>query len=397
MNNSEVWKKMFEGASVGWVTIGDVTKYEQPTAYIVKGTDYNDLFSTPVLTAGKSFILGYTSDVNGIYEASNSPVIIFDDFTTARKWVNFDFKVKSSAMKMVTSANNDKYLLKYIFYWLDTLPSELIGGDHKRQWISNFANKIIPIPCPDDPEKSLAIQAEIVRILDAFTAVTAELTAELTRRRKQYEHYRDKLLTFEDGEVEWKTLGEVANFQNAKPHEKLVAHDGDITLLTAGYISSGDKSARFVRKADVLTPAFKNDVAMVMSDLPNGRALAKTFFIEENGRYAANQRVCLLTVKDTSSISPKFLYYVMNRNKQLLRYDSGHDQTHLKKDWILGVEIPIPSLAEQVRIVTALDKFDTLTTSPSQGLPGEIVMRKKQYEYYRDELLSFPKQGAETV
>jgi len=79
---------------------------------------------------------------------------------------------------------------------LNTLPSGLIEGDHKRQWISNFSKKKIPIPCPEKPEKSLQIQAEIVRILDAFTSLTAELTAELTARQKQYEYYRDLLLSF---------------------------------------------------------------------------------------------------------------------------------------------------------------------------------------------------------
>jgi type I restriction enzyme S subunit len=236
--------------------------------------------------------------------------------------------------------------------------------------------------------------------LDTFT----ELTTELTNRKKQYNHYRDQLLSFEDGEgttkntkntkgkkVEWKTLGEVAIFQNAKPHEKLVSIDGDIALLTAGYISSEGRSLRLVRRVDVLTPAFRNDVALVMSDLPNGKALAKTFFVQESDCFAANQRVCLLRVRDPEQYVPKFLHYVMNRNRQLLAYDSGYDQTHLKKDWILEVKIPVPPLAEQARIVAILDKFDTLTHSISEGLPREIELRQKQYEHYRNLLLSFPK------
>ena len=93
---------------------------------------------------------------------------------------------------MITSSDEDKVLLKYVYYWLNTLPIDLIEGDHKRQWISNFSNKKIPIPCPDDPKKSLEIQAELVRILDKFT----ELTAELNMRKKQYEYYRDLLLSF---------------------------------------------------------------------------------------------------------------------------------------------------------------------------------------------------------
>ncbi len=185
-------EKLLDGVTVEWKPLGEVTQYEQPTKYLVKTKNYSDEFETPVLTAGKTFILGYTDEVNGVYEASKNPVIIFDDFTTANKWVDFDFKAKSSAMKMITSSDEDKVLLKYVYYWLNTLPIDLIEGDHKRQWISNFSNKKIPIPCPDDPKKSLEIQAELVRILDKFT----ELTAELNMRKKQYEYYRDLLLSF---------------------------------------------------------------------------------------------------------------------------------------------------------------------------------------------------------
>lgn len=184
-------EKMLEGVDVEWKKLGDYTNYEQPTKYRVKSTNYSDNFRTPVLTAGQTFILGYTNETDGIYKASEKPVIIFDDFTTANKWVDFDFKVKSSAMKMITSKDESKLLLKYVFHWLNTLPSGLIEGDHKRQWISNYTTKKIPIP-------PLEVQQEIVSILDKFIELTAELTAELEARKKQYEYYREKLLSFND-------------------------------------------------------------------------------------------------------------------------------------------------------------------------------------------------------
>ncbi|MDD4181406.1 MAG: hypothetical protein PHE87_07240, partial [Victivallaceae bacterium] len=145
MSNMSFLEKLLDGAEVEWKVLGEVAKYEQPTKYLVQSTNYNDDFKTPVLTAGKTFILGYTDETDGIYEASETPVIIFDDFTTANKWVDFDFKAKSSAMKMVSAEDESKALSKYIYYWLNTLPSELVDGDHKRQWISNFAKKKIPI------------------------------------------------------------------------------------------------------------------------------------------------------------------------------------------------------------------------------------------------------------
>ena len=148
--------KLLDGIHVEWGVLGDFADYEQPTKYLVESNNYNDKFTIPVLTAGKTFILGYTDEKEGIYRASQNPVIIFDDFTTANKWVDFDFKAKSSAMKMITSKDESKALLKYIYYWLNTLPSGLVNGDHKRQWISNYSNKQIPIP-------PLEIQKEIGR------------------------------------------------------------------------------------------------------------------------------------------------------------------------------------------------------------------------------------------
>ncbi len=167
MSGANFLERLLDGATVDWLPLGELTKYEQPTKYLVAAKNYSDDFATPVLTAGQTLVLVYSDEVEGIYRASESPVIIFDDFTTANKWVDFDFKVKSSAMKMITSNDEGKILLRYIYYWLNTQPSEFVDGDHKRQWISSYAGKKVPIPCPKNPKKSLAIQAEIVRILDA--------------------------------------------------------------------------------------------------------------------------------------------------------------------------------------------------------------------------------------
>lgn len=105
MSNMSFMEKLLNGVEVDYLLLGNVTHYEQPSKYLVKSENYNDEFHVPVLTAGKTFILGYTAETSGIYKASENPVIIFDDFTAANKWVNFDFKAKSSAMKMITSSD----------------------------------------------------------------------------------------------------------------------------------------------------------------------------------------------------------------------------------------------------------------------------------------------------
>lgn len=244
----------------------------------------------------------------------------------------------------------------------------------------------IPIP-------PLEVQREIVRILNTFSALEAELETELETeleaRHQQYEHYRHELLA-PVGKHPVHQLHEVADFINAKAHEKLVHPDGTVALMTARFISRGIAD-RYVLPEDVLTPAISGDVALVMSDLPNGRALARTFYVDEDQKYAANQRVCLLRSKDFELLSPRYLYYIMNRNKQLLRYDSGFDQTHLKKDYILKVKLEIPPIQEQNRIVGILDKFDALVNALSDDLPAELAARREQYEYYRDKLLTFKK------
>lgn len=128
---------------------------------------------------------------------------------------------------------------------------------------------------------------------------------------------------------------------------------------------------------------------MVLSDLPNGRALARTFFVKDSHSFAINQRVAILRTKATDKLLPRFLSFVMDRNRQLLRFNNGTDQTHLKKGAVQKVLLPLPPLGEQARIVEILDKFDALVNDLSSGLPAEIEARRKQYEYYRDKLLTF--------
>lgn len=176
-------------SGVEYQKIDNAVEYEQPTKYIVTSTDYNDCEGTPVLTAGQTFILGYTNEKDGIYAASKEkPVIIFDDFTGAFKWVDFPFKVKSSAMKMLT-AKKDVAILRYIYHCMGHL--DFSSSEHKRLWIGIYSEFQIPVP-------PIPVQEEIVRILDSFTELTAELAAELAARKKQYEYYRDKLLSFKE-------------------------------------------------------------------------------------------------------------------------------------------------------------------------------------------------------
>ena len=129
---------------VNFYKLEELLDYEQPTKYIVKSTEYNDEFNTPVLTAGQSFILGFTNEKQGHYIATpENPVIIFDDFTTGFHWVDFEFKVKSSAMKMLRPKNKS-FNFKYIYHAMKSLNFQ--PGGHQRHWISIYSQLEIPLP-----------------------------------------------------------------------------------------------------------------------------------------------------------------------------------------------------------------------------------------------------------
>lgn len=390
MIDANIIKSLLKGVDVEYKNLGEITRYEQPTKYLVDSTDYNDDFKIPVLTAGKTFILGYTNEIAGIYKARNNPVIIFDDFTTAHKWVNFDFKVKSTAMKIILSADEKKYHLKFVYYWLNTLPTEKSDNDHKRQWISNYANKTIPIP-------SYPIQNKIVNILDTFTALTTELTTELNARLEQYNYYRDKLLSFAEDEVEWKTLDEVGILIRGNGLQKKdfteqgmpAIHYGQIYTFyktfadqTKSYVSFDlAKKLRRAKYGDILIAGTSENIEDVMKPL---------------GWFGGDIVISgdMFTFRPNEKVDTKYLTYLLqtsNFKKFKTKYAQGTKVIRVKSENFLKYVIPIPPLSKQKQIVEILDKFDTLTNSIAEGLPREIELRQKQYEYYRNLLLDFPK------
>ena len=152
----------------GWAVcrLEDIVEYEQPTAYIVSSTDYDDTYPTPVLTAGKTFIIGHTNDIDGIY--SNLPCIIFDDFTTDSKLVNFPFKVKSSAMKILKVHKDID--IEYIASFMSI--TRLIGDTHKRYWISEYSKLEIPLP---PYKEQVRIMKQIKLLFERLDSITESL------------------------------------------------------------------------------------------------------------------------------------------------------------------------------------------------------------------------------
>ena len=174
--------------------LGEILSYEQPTNYIVESTEYDDSYPTPVLTAGKSFILGYTNETKGVYD--KLPVIIFDDFTTASQFVDFKFKVKSSAMKIL-SCNEEIADIKYMYYLMQI--THIQSDTHKRYWISVYSK--VPVSLPPLP-----IQHAIVTRIETLFAELDKAVQHLRTAQQQLKTYRQAVLNHwlnnEDGKWE---------------------------------------------------------------------------------------------------------------------------------------------------------------------------------------------------
>lgn len=384
---------------VEWKELGEVLDYEQPTKYIVNSKDYNEEYPIPVLTAGQTFILGYTNETEGVYAASKEkPIIIFDDFTTASKWVDFEFKVKSSAMKILTIQNEQvsKVLIRYVWHYLGTITYK--PAQHGRQWIGTYSKIKIPIP-------PLKIQKEIVALLDKFTEyvteLTAELTAELTDRQKQYSFYRDKLLSFEDEvyQVEWKTLGEVAlpteniswksqgeqqfsyiDLSSVDRNSKKITETTEITKFTAP-----SRAQRVVKENDIIFGTTR----------PTLRRYARILLEFDN-------QICstgFYVFRASDEVLPNYIYHIFassDFNNFVEENQSGASYPAISNSLVEQYKLPVPSKNIQSRIVQVLDNFDMVCNDLKIGLPKEIELRQKQYDYFRDKLLTFTAEGVYT-
>lgn len=378
---------------VKMVSLETLLDYEQPTKYIVKSTNYDNSYITPVLTAGQTFILGYTNETHGIYNSSKEhPVIIFDDFTTSFHWVDFGFKVKSSAMKLLTPKTSDCF--RYIYYAMGTI--NFVPSEHTRHWISKYSQFEIPLP-------PLPIQEKIAEILDKFSLLTAELEAELEAeldlQKKRYDYYRNRILSFDSepssNSVQWRPLGEVGTFTRGRRFVRTdivtegqpCIHYGD--MYTYYGLEASETKTHLPKDFPVkLRYADKGDVIIVAAgenDLDIGVGVAWT-----GNEPVAVHDACYIFKSD---MNPKYVAHYLRTEKyhqEIRKYVSSAKICAISSDGIGKAMFPVRPLKEQERIVNILDRFEALVTNLSNGLPAEIERVRKQYEYYRNKLLTFP-------
>jgi type I restriction system specificity protein len=371
--------------------LGELLAYQQPTPFLVSSKDYDPSYPTPVLTAGATFLLGYSSETHGVYPAStDDPVIIFDDFTTASKWVDFPFKLKSSAAKILTAVDPNVADIRFLYFLMQTLNYQV--GSHARHWIAVYSK--MPVCCPP-----LEVQREIVRILDQFTTLEAELEAELEARRAQYEHYRNHLLSYDSlaarGPVEMVKLGDLGTFVRGGGLQKAdfveqgkpCIHYGQIHTIfgvSADSVVSMVSEEQFLR----LKRASLGDL-LIATTSEDDEAVAKATAWLGNESVAISGDMFLFR----HSLDPRYVsHFFASRHfqKQKRPFVTGAKVRRISEKGLKGIVIPVPVHEEQRRIADLLDRFDALVNDISSGLPAEIAARRAQYEHYRDRLLSFP-------
>ncbi len=403
MSNLSYLERLLDGADVKWVPLKKVlvrTKGTKITAGQMKVL-HKEGAPLKIFAGGKTVAFVDFEDIPKKDVNAKPSIIVKSRGVIAFEYYDKPFSHKNEMWSY--HSQDDHIEIKYVYHFLKLNESYFQGIGSKMQMpqISTPITDdfLIPIPCPEDPEKSLAIQAEIVRILDAFTELTTELTTELKARKKQYNYYRDQLLSFEDGDVEWKALGEIAQYSKAR-----ISHD---QLDNTNYVGvdnllqnrAGKTESNHVPTSGNLTEYREGDTL-----IGNIRPYLKKIW--HTDRVGGTNGDVLVVHPTDENINPRYLYQVLADDKFFeynMQHAKGAKMPRGNKPKIMEYKVPIPypddpekSLAEQARIVNILDKFDTLTTSISEGLPREIELRQQQYEYYRDLLLNFPKpDGAE--
>jgi len=374
---------------VDYLIVGDVCK-------IYKGKQLNKELLTeegkyPAYNGGithSGFTEKYNVDENTIIISQGGASAGFVNFVEVKFWAN--------AHCYYCQPNETLIVNRYLFHFLKNKQEILMNYKHGAGIPALNANKITGLKIPLPP---LPVQEEIVRILDSFTELTAELndklSAELTARQAQYEYYRDQLLTFDD-KIPMCKLGEIATnmYRGSGIKRDEINEDGrpcvrygeiytTYNIWFDKCVSHTNSGKKTFGHGDILFAITGESVEEI------GKSIA---YVGHEKCYAGGDIVVMKHEQNPKYISYALSTYNAQQQKSKGRIKSKVVHTNIPA--LQEIQIPIPSLEEQARIVAILDQFDALVNDLSSGLPAEIAARQKQYEYYRDQLLSFPEKPA---
>jgi restriction endonuclease S subunit len=382
----------------GWEMkkIKDLLDYERPDAYIVKSTSYTDKGKIPVLTANKSFILGYTNEDFGVCE--NIPAIIFDDFTTDSKYVNFPFKIKSSAIKILRSKSEHPNL-RYIFELIKFIKFPV--GEHKRYYISEFQDIDVAVPPWDEQKKII----KIISSVDDEIHKTDEIISQTVKIKKGL---MQELFTKGIGHKKFKKtkIGEIPEEWEVKTINDLVVHVGSGATPRGGSTVYLDKGIPFIRSQNVYFSGLRKDelvyipksthADMRRSNVNNGDVLlnitgasiGRACVVPEGFTEAnVNQHVCI--IRPNIKLNNFFLFYFLQSKfgqDQIFSLQTGSNREGLNFQNIRSFKIMLPLMQEQKEIsdilfsvddkITINKKFKEKLTTLKKGLMGDLLSGK---------------------
>ncbi len=362
----------------------DLVDYIQPTKYQVKTKEsIQEKGNISVLTPGKSFVLGFTNESEGIFYASKeNPIILFDDFTCNSQWVDFNFKVRSSACKILILKDNVKNItsLRFLFHLMKKIKVNIDESEHQRQWISRYSQIEVKIP-------SIAVQNKILTSLDTIAELKAELKAELRARDKQNKYYQEHLLSeeslsgklwgFKEEIIKYVKLSEVFEIQRGKriTKEWMKFHPGKYPVYSAKI--TGDLVMGYIDQY-----LFDGEYLLISS---YGEAGNVSYV---KNKFWAIDSATLLKNKNSNRFNIKFYMHYLNLVAKNY-VNTAATPPSLTPNVIANILVPLPSLKIQNKIVAIMDKLESLINSVNGDIPVEISTREDQYKYYSELLLSY--------
>lgn len=367
--------------------LGELLLYEQPSKYIVKSTDYDNSYSTPVLTAGKSFILGYTNEEDGIYPQEGLPVIIFDDFTTSSKYVDFSFKVKSSAVKIL-KPNTNLVLPKYIFYRMQIIQFE--HSTHKRYWIQQYSKLKVTIP-------DIAEQKKVVEQIEEMLLQLDNGEKLLQKTKEQIVFYRQVVLKEVFKNIkEMQTIAKMSQVvtSGSRGWAKYYADEGArfirITDLTRDKISIKDNNIQFVKlpeKVEGKRSRLKENDVLISITADLGSIASVPEDIEEA---YINQHIAMIRFNNVAQ--GRFMAWYLKSDygqKDLLKNRRGGGKLGLGLDDIKNTLVPVVDNTFAKKVVELIDSRMLICDKIE-----EIIMKVlKQTEALKQSILNIAFEG----
>ncbi|MCP9310762.1 restriction endonuclease subunit S [Lacticaseibacillus paracasei] len=358
--------------------LGDILNYEQPTPYIVRSENYQNSFPTPVLTAGKSLLLGYTNETNGIKSASkSSPVIIFDDFTTSSHLIDFPFKIKSSAMKILSPSNNDSDIY-FSFGLLSSI--NYVSKNHERHWISQFSNFRVQVP---SVHEQACVSRVLLNVTDLIAATQHKIDALEQAKKALLQRLFDQSWRFKGYSDPWekRKLGEISPLRGGFAFKSSEFKDKGIPIIRISNIKSDGKvGGDFVyyheQEVDQSYLLPQRAALLAMSGATTGKVAI--LHKQHEGKYYQNQRVGYFSkVKDASY---SFISVLIRSDlflKQLKSVLVAGAQPNVSSKEIDQFIFSVPAtLNEQEKIGTFFEYLDSLIAATQSRLSSLELLKK---------------------